>query len=103
MKAVKKDTYLKLVLNIESKIQDLHRDLSFLPEIMKAKKCNKLVYNLHNKEKYIAHIRTLNQALNRGLIPKKVPRVIKFNQEPWLKPYIDINIELRQEAKTILQ
>ena len=26
-------------------------------------------------------------------------RVIKFYQEAWLKPYIDINIELRTDAK----
>ena len=26
-------------------------------------------------------------------------KVIVFNQEAWLKPYIDINTELRKEAK----
>ena len=26
-------------------------------------------------------------------------RVIKFNQEAWLKPYINMNIKLRTEAK----
>ena len=30
---------------------------------------------------------------------KKLQRVIKFNQRAWLKPYIDMNIELRKEAK----
>ena len=30
---------------------------------------------------------------------KDVHRVIKFNQEAWLKPYVDMNTKLRTEAK----
>ena len=45
------------------------------------------------------HIRALKQALNHGLVLRKVHRVIKFNQEAWLKPYIDMNTKLRREAK----
>ena len=37
------------------------------------------------------NIRTLKQALNHGLILKKVHRLIQFNQKAWLKPYIDMN------------
>ena len=66
---------------------------------MKIDKCKKLVCNLYNKKKYIVHIRSLKQALNHGLILKKVHRVIQFNQEAWIKPYIDMNIELRKKAK----
>ena len=66
---------------------------------MKIDKCKKLVCNLYNKKKYVAHIRSLKQALNHGLMLKKVHRVIQFNQEAWLKPYIDMNTELRKKAK----
>ena len=38
----------------------------------------------------------MKQALNHGLKLKKVHRIIEFNQEAWLKPYIDMNTELRK-------
>ena len=49
------------------------------------------------------HIRALKQALNNGLKFKKVHRVIKFNQEAWLKPSIDMNTNLRKEAKNYFE
>ena len=54
--------------------------------------------NLHDKKKYVVHISILKQALDHGLKLKKVHRVIEFNQEAWLKKYIDINTELRKKA-----
>ena len=65
-------------------LHDLHSDLPFLPERMKIDKCNKLVRNLYDKNNYIFHIRSLKQALDHGLILKKVHRVIQSNQEAWL-------------------
>ena len=44
-------------------------------------------------------MRALKQALNHGLKLKKVHRLIKFNERGWLKPYIDMNTELRKNAK----
>ena len=49
------------------------------------------------------HIRNLRQAFNHGLVLKKVPGVIKFNQNAWLKPYIDMNSDLRKKAKKDFQ
>ena len=54
---------------------------------------------MHDKKEYVTLIRILEQALNHGLILKKVYRVITFNQEAWLKLYIDMNTELRKKAK----
>ena len=47
----------------------------------------------------VVHIRALKQALMHSLKLKKVHKVLQFNQEAWLKPYIDMNIKLRKEAK----
>ena len=66
---------------------------------MKINKCSKLVSNLYDKNNYIVHIRSLKQALDHGLIFKNVHRVIHFNKEAWLKEHIDMNTELRKEAK----
>ena len=77
----------------------MHSDLPFLRERMKIDKCKKLVCNLDDKKSYVDHIRSLKQALNYGLILKKVHRVIQFDQEAWIKPYSDINTELRKQAK----
>ena len=70
---------------------------------MKINKCAKLACNLYDKENYVVHIRSLKQALNHGLILKKVHRVIQFNQKAWLKPYIDMSTELRKKAKNDFQ
>ena len=48
---------------------------------------------------YVVHIRTLKQALDYGLVLKRVHRVIKFNQKAWLKSYIAMNSKLGAEAK----
>ena len=66
---------------------------------MKFEKVEKLVANIHDKTEYVIHIRNLKQALNRRLVLKKVHRVIKFNQNAWLKPYVDTNSCLRKKAK----
>ena len=41
----------------------LQNDLPFLPERINIKKCNKLGCNLYDNNNYVAHIRTLKQAL----------------------------------------
>ena len=77
----------------------LHSDLPFLPERKKIEKRNKLVCDFHEKKNYVIHIKALKQALNHGLKLKKVHKLIQFNQKAWLKPYINMNTELRKESK----
>ena len=91
--------FLEVDVQYLEKLHELHNDLPFLPERMKIEKVEKLVANLHDKTEYVIHIRNLKQALNHGLVLKKVHRVIKFNQNAWLKPYIDMNTDLRKIAK----
>ena len=47
------------MLNVNTQLHELNDDLQFLPERMKAEKFVKLVANLHDKTKYVIHIRNL--------------------------------------------
>ena len=115
---------LEVDVEYPKELHGAHEDLPFLPEkrvkrskqhneyefdeITKAHKKvyktfninnepdNKLIATVQDKNKYVVHISTLKQALNHGLRLQKVHRVIEFNQSAWLKPYIDINTELRK-------
>ena len=91
--------FLEVDIDYPKKLFDLHKDLPFLPESKKVNKVEKLICSIEDKEKYVMHIKVLKQALNHGLVLKKVHRVIQFNQKDWLKPYIDMNTKLRKEAK----
>ena len=71
--------FIDVDVQYPKKLHDFHNELPFLPERQKIKK--------------------VEQALNHGLILKKGHREIKFDQKGWLKPYIDMNTELRQKAK----
>ena len=95
----KKGYILEVDVKYPKKLHDLHSDLPFLPRRIKTDKCKKLVCDLRNKKKYVVHIKSLKHALNNGLKLKKVHRIIEFNQKAWLKPYIDMNTELRKLAK----
>ena len=86
---------LQVDIQYPEKLHELHNDLPFLLERKKIKNVEKLVTNLYDKSEYVIHIRNLKQALNHGLILKKVHRLVKFNQKDWLKSYIDMNTELR--------
>ena len=94
---------LEVDVKYPKRLHELHSDLPFLSERMEVNKCKKLVCNLFNKKKYVVHINALKQALNHGLKLKKIHRIIEFNQEAWLKPYIDMKTELRKVAKMILK
>ena len=92
----KKGYILEVDVKYPKRLHDSHSDLPFLPKRMKIDKRKKLVCNLQNKKKYVVHIKSLKQALNHGLKLKKIYRIIEFNQKAWLKPYIDMNMELRK-------
>ena len=109
----KKGLILEVDLEYPKELHDLHNDYPIAPEKVKvsndmlsayckkiAKKYNistglvsKLIPTLRDKKEYVLHYRNLQLYLNLGLKIKKVHRVLKFDQSPWLKQYIDFNTE----------
>ena len=89
-----KGYFLKVDVEYSKNLFNLHRDLPFLPERKKIGKCNKLVSTVQDKENYV-----VKTSAKSRINTKKMYCVIQFNQEAWLKPYIDINTELRKKSK----
>ena len=53
-----KGYFLEVDVEHPKNLSNLHRDLPFLPERMKIKKCEKLVCTVQNKKNYFVYIKT---------------------------------------------
>ena len=60
----------------------------------------KLIPNLKNKTKYVLHYRNLQLYVALGLEIVEIHRVLGFKQDEWMKPYIDFNAKMRQQAQS---
>ena len=90
---------LEVDLDYPKELHDLHNDLPLAPERIIVNNVEKLIPTLNKKEKYVIHHRNLKQYLQMGLKLKKIHRIIKFKEEAWLKPYIELNTKLRANGK----
>ena len=119
----KKGLILEVDLEYPQELHDLHNDYPVRTEKVRvsndmlsgycrkiAEKYNisiglvsKLTPTLKDKKEYVLHCRNLQLYLDLGLKIKKVNRVLKFEQSPWLKQYIDFNTEERKHAKNAFE
>ena len=115
----KKGLILEVDLEYPRELHSLHNDYPVAPEKLNvssdmlsgdckkiAEKYNisiglvrKLIPTLKDKKEHMLHYRNLQLYMDLGLKIKKVHRVLEFNQSPWLKQYIDLNIEKQNHAK----
>ena len=90
---------LEVSLTYPEKLHDLHNDYPLAPERLIVNKVEKLIPNLNDKKKYVIHHETLKLYLSLGLKLTKIHRGITFKESAWLKPYIDLNTNLRAKAQ----
>ena len=91
---------LEVDLEYPEELHDLHNDYPLCPERVECDHgVKKLIPNLRHKNNYVVHYKTLIQYLNLGMELKKIHRGIKFIESDFLKPYIDMNTNLRSKAK----
>ena len=115
----KKGLILEVDLEYPQELHDLHNDYPVCPEKVRVSNdmlsgyykeiaekykisvglVSKLIPTLRDKKEYVLHYRNLQLHLDLSLKIKKVHRVLKFYQSPWLKQYIDFNTEKRKHAK----
>ena len=115
----KEGLMLEVDLEYPKELHNLHNDYPIAPEKVKVSKnmlstyykkivekynisiglVSKLIPTLRDKKEYVLHYRNLQLYLDLGLKIKKIHRVLKFDQSPWLKQYIDFNTEKRKHSK----
>ena len=81
--------------NIKIKKEDLN---GWQQENYKESNITKLCTTFYDKKNYVIHYRYLKEVLKLGVKLLNVNRVLKYNQKPFLKTYIDKNTKLRALA-----
>ena len=99
------DNHSDYPLAVEKKIITEYQISPVNQEFLKINKekfrpSTKLVPDLHNKIKYVCSLRNLQLYLNKGLVLKKIHRVLVANQKNYMSSYIEFNSLKRQAAKT---
>ena len=94
-------------------LQDKFSDMPFLPvfdypiasDVMggKKSKSQKLLQTLHPVKNYVVHYEMLKLIIKHGIEIERIDRVIKFDQSPWMKRYIELNSNLRKNTSDELQ
>ena len=99
MKIVMEHIFLKEMFNILKSYIAFTIICPYYLKEQELQKVKRLLATLHDEKEYVLHMTNLKTSVNLGLLLKKVGRVIKFNQESWLKLCIDMNKEVGQNAK----
>ena len=86
VKKDKKEYIVDVDVEYPKELHKNHTKLPFLAERMKIAQGGKTSTKSKDKNAYLLHIKSLNQALKHALILKKVHRVIEFQHSNWMEP-----------------
>lgn len=91
---------LEVDLQYNQALHDLHKDYPLCAErrCPPGGKHSKLLLTLYDKNKYVIHHTMLKFVLSQGIKLQAIHRVLQFDERAWLKPYIDLNTEMRKRA-----
>ena len=95
--------HLSCILDVDLEypedLNNLYNDYPLAPERVKMGNVEKLIPNLNNKTTYVVHYEHLKLYENLDIKMAKIHRGIKFEESAWLEEYINLNTNLRIEAK----
>ena len=91
--------FLEVDLEYPEQLHNLHNDCPLAPECIKNGNVEKLIPKLNNKTNYVVHYENLKLYESLGLKITMIHRGIKFEESAWLEEYINLNANLRIEAK----
>lgn len=113
---------LEVDLTYPKHLHDLHSNFPLAPDFLeicfdnlspyskkKLEECSsgisnfkesKLFNTFHPRKNYVVHFKNLKLYLSLGMKLKKVHRVLQFKQKAFIKPFIDICTQARQDSKT---
>ncbi len=95
-----KPCILEVDLEYPKELHDKHNEYPLAPERLLVDKVEKLVPNLNDKTKYVLHHENLKLYLRLGIKLTKIHRGITFVETDFMKPYIDLNTDMRSKGTT---
>ena len=113
---------LEVDLDYPSNLHDSHCNFPLAPEFLELnlenlspyskktlKECSigkvkykdsKLLNTFHPRKNYVLHFKNLKLYLNLGMTLKKIHRVLSFKQKAFIKPFIELCTNARQQSNT---
>ena len=98
-----KGCVLEVDLEYPQNLHDDHDDYPLAPESLEIGGVRKLTPNLQNKNKMVLHAKSLQQYLTLGMKLKKIHARVAFKEEPYMKPFIELNTKMRTAAKNVFE